>query len=129
MITLDFKIRGIDKLHAGLLGLVDIEGREIKRGLHKSLWKVGRESKRRTPVDTGRLRSSIGARGSDGIFKIREGYGEIGTTVPYAEIQHEAHYQHDIGERKYMAKGLNASQRYIRRTMADALEKRIDNKT
>ena len=70
------------------------------------------ESKRRTPVDTGLLRSSIG--GTRGWSWVRGLRASVGTNVEYALKQHEGFYRHKVGERKYMEKGAKAAIPFIK---------------
>lgn len=72
-------------------GLAELEGRfrdapgvvesEIKRAMNRSVQRVLADVKRETPVDTGRLRSSITGRTEGSGAEIR---GIVGTNVKYA---------------------------------------------
>jgi len=98
----------------------------LKRAFGRALSKIEGEAKKRTPVDTGFLKSSIGAvvgnidatPGYQFIKKLKAG---IGTNVVYAIFVHEGHSRHTVGERLYMEKGAKASLPFIRRTMEKAM--------
>lgn len=118
MITVS--ITGFDKLVQRAKGADVLIEREIRKALGDSIAMAETESKRRTPVDTGLLRSSIG--GSRGFRSIRSFFAEVGTNVEYAIHVHEGHGRHVVGERKYMEKGAKAATPYIRKRLQEALE-------
>lgn len=94
----------------------------IRRGLQKSILHVQAESQRRTPVDTGYLRSSLGGvatvgnttslfegESGAGILEVHDTYALVGTNVEYAAAVHEGYADHAVGERLFMEKGAEAA--------------------
>jgi hypothetical protein len=73
------------------------------------------EAKDRAPLDVGTLRNSgyvtlPVTRGGDTF--VEAGFG--GAAKAYAVIQHEGHYNHDVGERKYLENAINAKEQEVR---------------
>lgn len=98
---------------------------EIHDALGQSIAMVETEAKRRTPVKTGYLRSSIGANIGDqntpvGYSFIKGLTAGVGTNVSYSVAVHEGHQKHNNGERKYMEKGLEAASDYIKQRFEKA---------
>ena len=116
MIT--FRITGFEDLRKKFRGSTAVLDREVKEALGKSILKVEAESKRRTPVDTGLLKSSIG--GARGWSWVRGWVASVGTNVKYAFYVHEGHGRHNTGEREFMDKGLKASVDFIDRMLKKA---------
>lgn len=113
MITI--KLEGLENLVRNFQNAPLQMGGRIEKALFDILTMMETESKRFTPVDTGLLRSSIGAAGG---FKVVRGLeGEVGTNIKYAVFVHEGHGRHNIGERLFMEKGARASTNYIEKRM------------
>ncbi|MDF1498521.1 MAG: HK97 gp10 family phage protein [Patescibacteria group bacterium] len=119
MITLE--IKGLNKMQSRFDKAPSVLKNGIKKAIGRSLEMVETESKRRTPVDTGLLRSSIG--GVQGFKSIGERSGKIGTNVKYALAVHEGSGRHRVGENKFMEKGLDASLPFIKKTFKEILNK------
>lgn len=83
--------------------------------LGRGIAMVETESKRRTPVDTGNLRSSIG--GSGGWKWVRGLSASVGTNVKYAIYVHEGKARHAIGQRKFMEVGAKAAIPFIQKEL------------
>ncbi len=98
----------------------DIVEKVTQKALVASISMVETESKRRTPVDTGLLRSSIG--GSQGFKFLRGLTAGVGTNVRYAIYVHEGFGKHTVGQRKFMEKGLRASSSFIKKRFGEAME-------
>lgn len=118
---ISMKVKGLDELISKTNKANRVLDSEVKKALGQSVAMVEGESKRRTPVDTGLLRSSIG--GARGWQWVRGWTASIGTNVGYAKYVHEGNARHTVGERKFMEKGLTASQNFIERAMTKALGK------
>lgn len=95
---------------------------EIGVAIGRSLAMFGTEMKRRTPVDTGLLRSSIGSE-SFGYSYVRGLTGGIGTNVRYAVYVNDGHGTHKVGERQFVEKGLQAGTPFFEKEMQKALER------
>jgi hypothetical protein len=119
MISVTFK--GLTELREAFRDAPDALEREIGEALGRSIAMVETESKRRTPVRTGYLRSSIG--GQEGFSFVRGLTAGVGTNVKYAIYVHEGHARHAVGERKFMEKGAEASVNFIIEQFQKALEK------
>jgi len=118
---ISIKVTGLDKLLKNMKNAPATMKREMEVAMGQSIAMVEGESKRRTPVRTGILRSSIG--GSQGFKAIAPFISSIGTNVKYAWLQHEGNFRHRVGERKYMEKGALASEKFIEKRMGEAMEK------
>ncbi len=119
MITM--KITGLENLRKRFADAPQVLEREVGLSLGKSIAMVETESKRRTPVRTGYLRSSIG--GASGFSFVRGLTAGVGTNVNYAIHVHEGYGRHKIGERKFMEKGLGASKEFIKEKIQEAMNK------
>lgn len=114
MITL--RITGLNKLVKRMNSAPREIERQISRGLGRGIAMVETEAKRRTPVDTGYLRSSIG--GSGGFSFVRGFTAGVGTNVNYAFFVHErTGLRHPVGGAKFMDKGAKAAIPFIQREM------------
>jgi len=108
---ISISITGLDKLHENFGQGQKFLEQELNRALGRSIAMAGTESQRRTPVDTGLLKSSIG--GESGYSFVRGLTAGIGTNVKYAIFVHEGKGSHKVGESHFMEKGLDASKPYI----------------
>lgn len=86
-INVNIKIEGLKELTAALKKWPQVSVRHIDDGIKKSLYEIERETKPRTPVDTGRL---MGSYRTD-LMPLR---GEIGPTAAYAAAVHEGTRAH-----------------------------------
>lgn len=87
--------------------------KELSMALGRGIAMAETESKRRTPVATGYLRSSIGGMG--GYQFVRGLTAGVGTNVKYAIYVHEnMRSRHTVGEAKFMEKGAKASIPFIK---------------
>ena len=96
----------------------------LSLALGRSIAMVETESKRRTPVDTGQLRSSIGGRGG---FKFVRGLeAGVGTNVKYAVYVHEnLKSRHPIGQAKFMEHGARAAIPFMQKELEKAGQKLV----
>lgn len=117
---ISLRITGIKELERKFKGSKNVLDREMRKALGKSVAMAEGESKRRTPVDTGFLRSSIG--GARGWKWVRGWVASVGTNLEYALFVHEGHGRHTVGERKFLEKGLKASVSFIEKTMKRATD-------
>ncbi len=122
-------IENIDAIRQRFLLAPGITEKHINRAIKKSIFKIERESKKgeEMPVDTGRLRASIGGGGFKGgsypkghgrVFE--DLYGEIGTDVEYAKIVHFGGGGRRA--RPFLARGVEIAQPEIDRFFSQALE-------
>lgn len=119
MLTLE--LQGWDKLERRFNKAPKVLKSGMKKAMGRSIAMVETESKRRTPVDTGLLRASIG--GPQGFKSIGAFRGIIGTNVKYAVHVNYGRGTHKIGERLFMEKGLNASLSFINKTFKEIFKK------
>ena len=94
--------------------------KEIQTALLKSLYEIQRDSRMATPVDTGRLRNSIGQAGGDGIFEVKKMSAEIGTNVKYAVYVHEGTSR--MPARPFLQQGVDRAMSKIKEYFKDAVE-------
>ena len=91
---------------------------ELNRAVKKTALLVSGEAKRRTPVDTGRLKTSIKSKTSK-----RELAGEVFTEVRYAIPVHEnLRARHTVGEAKYLERAAKQSVPKINKFFKDAVQ-------
>ncbi len=101
----------------------DLE-KQMNRALNRSIAMAETESKRRTPVDTGYLKSSIG--GGGGFRFVRGLRAGVGTNVKYAVYVHENQSaRHPVGQAKFMELGLKAAIPFIKREMKKVASKLV----
>lgn len=115
---INVKITGLDELAANFQGAPDFLKEEIEQGLGKSLLMAEGEAKRRTPVATGNLRSSIA--GSGGYSFVRGLLAGMGTNVKYAVyVETRDDLNHPVGQAHFMEDGIKAATPFIQRTMQE----------
>ena len=119
MITLT--LTGFDKLEKRFDKAPKVLKTGMKKAMGRSLAMVETESKRRTPVDTGLLRSSIG--GPQGFKSIGATSGKIGTNIKYAVHVNYGKGSHKVGELMFMEKGLEAARPFIKKTFNEVFKK------
>lgn len=122
MITVSFT--GLEPLIRNFGNSPSLIEKVIGQALGKSIAMVETESKTRTPVDTGLLRSSIG--GAMGYSYVKGLTAGVGTNVKYAWAVHEGNGRHKVGERKFMEKGASAATPFITKQMEGAMTKLAD---
>lgn len=110
------KITGLDKLQKSVNNANRDMEKIVQNALGKSVAMVETEAKRRTPVLTGLLRSSIG--GEQGYSFVRGLTAGVGTNVKYALAVNEGHKSMS----KFMEKGADASLKFIEKTFANAMK-------
>ena len=118
LITVRFT--GLDNLAKNFEKYPQIVEPIVQKALKSSIAMAETEAKRRTPVLTGLLRSSIG--GEQGYSFIRGLTAGVGTNVRYAifvEMSDRAH--HKIGESHFMEKGVKAARSYIQQQFEIAM--------
>ena len=118
MINATLKIDGLEELVQNFDKAPEEIFNEVHDALANSIAMAETESKRRTPVATGNLQSSIGANVGDentksGFIFVKGLSAGVGTNVAYSVAVHEGHQKHNNGERKFMEKGLEVSMNYI----------------
>lgn len=92
---------------------------EVRMALGRSVAFAEGEAKRRTPVDTGNLRSSIG--GAGGYRFVEDARAGVGTNVKYAFwVEVRENVRHAVGEAGYMMKGATAAAPYIQMELEKA---------
>lgn len=118
MITV--KVTGLDKLQSRLKTAPRKLEQEVGIAIGQGLAMAETEAKRRTPVATGLLRSSIA--GAGGYRRVTGLRGEMGTNVDYAYwVEVRRNTRHLVGEWGYMEKGAKAAVPFIQKVMLQAL--------
>lgn len=106
------RFTGLDKVLRNFKEAPQTVKDELKMALGRSLAMAEGEAKRRTPVDTGNLRSSIG--GAGGYRFITDLFAGVGTNVKYAFwVEVRDNVRHAVGEAGFMRKGAEASVEFI----------------
>lgn len=109
---LNVRITGLDRLAQRMKSAPATLEKEISHALGRGLMMAETEAKRRTPVSTGNLRSSIG--GSGGYRYVRGLVAGVGTNVKYAFwVEVRKDLRHKVGEWGFMQKGAKASVPFI----------------
>lgn len=97
------KIENLDEVQRFLKSRPVAIKNELNRAVKKTVVLIEREAKKRTPVDTGRLRTSIRSKTSGD-------KGEVYTNVKYAVVVHEnLRARHRTGEAKYLERAFKQS--------------------
>ena len=119
MITLE--IKGFKEMEKRFKKAPKVLQSGMKKAMGRSIAMVETESKRRTPVLTGLLKSSIG--GPQGFKSIGAFKGTLGTNVKYAVFVNYGRGSHKVGERMFMEKGLSAATPFIKKTFQEIFKK------
>lgn len=113
---LSIRFTGLDRLASRMSSAPRELEKQLAKALGRSIAMAETESKRRTPVDTGYLRSSIG--GAGGFSFVRGFTAGVGTNVNYAIFVHERiGLRHPVGGAKFMEKGAKAALPFINKEM------------
>lgn len=81
-VSVDIKITNLPQLKAAFESSPRVVGKYLDRAIKKAIIRVGRASRIKTPVDTGRLRASTRE-------TFRPLYGDVGTYTNYDIFVHE----------------------------------------
>jgi len=112
--NLDKLQRKMDKAPANLLYFME-------QAMGKAIEMTEGNIKRRTPVKTSNLRTSIG--GAGGYKYIKPLKAEVGTNVKYAAAVNYIKARHTTGDRLFMERGLKASEPFIEKVLDKAMKK------
>lgn len=113
---LSIRFIGLERLQSRMNSAPKEIETQLSKALGRSIAMAETESKRRTPVDSGYLRSSIG--GAGGYQFVRGFTAGVGTNVNYAIYVHEkTGLRHPVGDAKFMEKGLKAAMPFIEREL------------
>ncbi|HBI50266.1 MAG TPA: hypothetical protein DDY21_00230 [Candidatus Moranbacteria bacterium] len=114
---LDIEIKGLERLRRKWDSMPDKIKKMTMDALMKSGYQVERESKKETPVDTGRLRGSISVAGS--LALRAEPHVVISPHTAYAQYVHEG--TRFMKARPFMTRGYEMSKNKIRSNMRQLL--------
>lgn len=120
---IDLTLTGLDSLINGFNQAPGIISEETYKALDQSLDMIQAEAQRRTPVDTGRLKASIGNQSRGGWRWIRGLTASLGTYVFYALYVHESKARHAVGQSHYMEDGAKAAEPAIIKFFEQAMER------
>jgi HK97 gp10 family phage protein len=129
MADAEFKLEGIEELVTNNGKLVLELGPIVRDLLHKCVFTIERNAKLRTPIDTGRLMSSLSARTQkfpgDNASQIGPGqvpeWGQVGTNVNYARFVEFG--TKNMKAQPYLTPGLEASKSDIDVYIEEATKK------
>lgn len=112
------KITNINQIRAAFLLAPQEMAAELNNAIHQSIFVIERESKKNTPVDTGRLRAS-----TQTLFSPLR--GEVGTNVFYDIFVHEG--TRYMKARPYLLNAIKSTEQQIQTYFEKAVEKVVDN--
>ena len=118
---INIEIPNLPKFQKALRKWPQLAEKELKNAFEKSLYQIIRETKPITPIDTGRLRSSIGEQGGKGIFEIKKTLAVVGTNVNYAVDVHEGFQRHKTGQREFLKVGVEKAMSKIKEFSKEAI--------
>lgn len=117
MATVSIKIEGLDKLKGALLKSPRIVEDEVNRGIKRSVIALERTAKQKSPIDTGRMRTSH-------TTEFRNLRGELYPTTDYAIHVHEGtKFQR---AQPWLAETATAETSNIEREMNNAVQKALN---
>lgn len=109
----DYELEGLQKVQRNLNEKIDEIEEKSEKGIKEAGLLVERESKQRTPVDTGNLK---GGTYTETITSSKGTGVEIGYTAKYAIHVHErTELNHPVGEAKFLEKALRDNEGKILR--------------
>lgn len=122
--AITFKVTGIDQMLRKMQGVSAKFPGEAERALHQETEIEATECKRRTPVDTGALRSSIHVEGPDRHGRsISTAIVAGGPAAAYAvQVHEDLEAFHPVGQSKFIESVLRESVPHL----ADRIARRID---
>jgi hypothetical protein len=95
--------------------------KSIFNAIKKTVLSVQGESRRRSPVDTGRLRASIETKQYESFLE-----GQVYTGVRYAIAVHEnERARHRVGEAKFLTNAVNHLERKINKFFKEAITESV----
>lgn len=117
MANIHVEIKNIRQIRAAFARSPALMARNLNASIRQAVLTIGRDSRRFTPVDTGRLRASTYERFSN----LR---GEIGTNTEYDIFVHEG--TRFMRGRPYLRKSVEMNQMGVDRLMTEAVQKTLD---
>lgn len=117
MANIHIVIKNIRQIRAAFAKSPQVMARNLNMSIRQAVLMIGRDSRRFTPVDTGRLRASTYERFSN--LK-----GEIGTNTEYDIFVHEG--TRYMRGRPYLRKSVEMNQLSVDRLMTEAVQKTLD---
>lgn len=91
--------------------------KELNKAIQKTVLSIGRDSRRSTPVDTGRLRAST-------YEKFSNLKGEVGTNTSYDIFVHEG--TRYMRGRPYLRKAVESNEGVTEKSFVDAVQNVLD---
>ena len=130
---LTIRVTGVNELLSKFNNIPPKLETNLNIGIQKAIMDIQMETRPITPLDTGRLRASIGG----GTYKggsYSEGsgtkfsnlYGEIGSNVEYAYLVHEKNIRHVHGDWKFLERGAALAQPGIMRDFKLLIKQAIE---
>ena len=119
------KFTGLDQLIRKFKQAPKVLNQETEKAMNQSILLIQRNVRTRTPVDTGRLRTSIG--GAYGWKRVGQRVASIGTNVKYAiyveDPKNTLHQRHSTGQRLYFKEGVKVSMSGITKFFEAAMKR------
>lgn len=114
----NFHIKNLDKFEKAMMKAPKLAEKHIKKGLLESLLIVQGEGRKQSPVDTGRLRASIGT--GAGRAKVKKEVGYVGTNVEYSVYVHEGTSR--MRARPFLKIALDKTRNKIKKVLEGSIE-------
>lgn len=114
----NFKINNLDKFNRAMMKSPKLAEKHLTEGLLEALFEIQGQAKQRTPVDTGRLRSSIGT--GAGKAKVKKMVGYVGTNVEYSVYVHEGTSR--MRARPFLKTALSKTRNRIKKILEQSVE-------
>lgn len=117
-VSITISLRNYDEVAKYLAERPNIVKDEIFKAIKKSVLAVQGEARRRSPVDTGRLRASIETKQYESVLE-----GQVYTGVRYAVAVHEnLRARHKVGEAKFLTNAVKAMENNINRFFKEGMK-------
>jgi HK97 gp10 family phage protein len=113
-----FTIKNLDKFNKAMLKSPKLAEKHLGKGLLEALFIVQGQARQLSPIDTGRLRSSIGV--GAGKARVQKNTGYVGTNVEYSVYVHEGTSR--MRGRPFLKNALTKTQAKIKKVLEGSIE-------
>lgn len=118
MVEITIQIKNADQIREFLKTRPQETKHQLNLAVAKTVKDVERETKKRSPVDTGRMRASVQSREYPSVLE-----GEVGVHTSYAIFVHEnLRARHSVGEAKFLENAVRHLESKIQGFFLQAME-------